>query len=203
MSEPAALFISACWGAWLLYWVLTAFSTKRTVERGSFFGYRLVTGAGVLVVVIAGRLLHDSSATQLWRSSLPVALLSDLIVLAGAAVMVWARLTLGRNWSAEVSFKQDHELIESGPYAHVRHPIYSGLLLMCLGTAIFYGRALGFGLLLRFGRRPVVEGARGGADDEPAFSRCLRRLQLPRPRDRPARAVSPARPVVARTGPRR
>ena len=148
MSEPAALFIAACWGAWLLYWVLTAFSAKRTVERGSFFGYRLVTGAGVLVVVIAGRLLHDSSATQLWRSSLPVALLSDLIVLAGAAVMVWARLTLGRNWSAEVSLKQDHELIESGPYAHVRHPIYSGLLLMCLGTAIFYGRALGFGLLL-------------------------------------------------------
>ena len=69
-------------------------------------------------------------------------------MLAGAAFTVWARVTLGRNWSAEVTFKQDHELIESGPYALVRHPIYTGLIAMALGTAINYGRAIGFALLL-------------------------------------------------------
>ena len=67
-------------------------------------------------------------------------------MLAGTALAIWARLTLGRNWSAEVTFKEDHELIESGPYALVRHPIYSGLLLMALGTVIHDGRALGVGL---------------------------------------------------------
>jgi protein-S-isoprenylcysteine O-methyltransferase Ste14 len=73
---------------------------------------------------------------------------TDCIVVAGAAFTVWARITLGRNWSAEVTFKQDHELIESGPYALARHPIYTGLIVMALGTAINYGRAIGFALLL-------------------------------------------------------
>jgi protein-S-isoprenylcysteine O-methyltransferase Ste14 len=68
---------------------------------------------------------------------------TDCIVVAGVAVTVWARITLGRNWSVEPTFKQDHELIESGPYALARHPIYTGLLLMALGAAINIGRTLG------------------------------------------------------------
>jgi protein-S-isoprenylcysteine O-methyltransferase Ste14 len=73
---------------------------------------------------------------------------ADCVVLAGAAFTVWARITLGRNWSAEVTFKQDHQLIESGPYALARHPIYTGLIVMALGTAIDYGRAFGFAVLI-------------------------------------------------------
>ena len=66
------------------------------------------------------------------------------LVLAGASVAVWARLALGTNWSALVTIKQQHELIRSGPYAMVRHPIYSGLLLMVLGTAVEIGQVRGF-----------------------------------------------------------
>ncbi len=66
------------------------------------------------------------------------------LVLAGAGVAVWARLSLGTNWSARVTIKQQHELIRSGPYAMVRHPIYSGLLLMVLGTAVEIGQVRGF-----------------------------------------------------------
>jgi protein-S-isoprenylcysteine O-methyltransferase Ste14 len=73
---------------------------------------------------------------------------SDCIVFAGAAFSVWARIALGRNWSAEVTFKEDHELIESGPYALARHPIYTGLILMALGTAIHYARPIGFAVLV-------------------------------------------------------
>jgi protein-S-isoprenylcysteine O-methyltransferase Ste14 len=63
-----------------------------------------------------------------------------LLTVAGLAITVWARIHLGQFWSARVSLKEDHQLIQSGPYARVRHPIYSGLLLALLGTALFVGQ---------------------------------------------------------------
>lgn len=147
MTNSTWLFIEGCWIAWLLYWVIMAFTSKRTIERRGFIGYRLVTIVLIVGWLAIARLLHVSSQSQLWQGSLALGVLSACIVLAGAAFTVWARITLGRNWSAEVTFKQDHELIESGPYALARHPIYTGLIAMALGTAIDYGRAFGFALL--------------------------------------------------------
>ena len=148
MANSTQIFIGLCWIAWAVYWVIMAFGTKRTVQRGSFLGYRLVTLILVVGLVAAGRLADVSARSPLWPNTLALGVVCDCIVLAGAAITVWARITLGRNWSAEVTFKQDHELIESGPYALVRHPIYTGLILMALGTAISYGRAIGFALLI-------------------------------------------------------
>jgi protein-S-isoprenylcysteine O-methyltransferase Ste14 len=148
MADTTWVFIQFCWAAWVAYWLVMAFATKRTVERGGFVGYRLVAALLIVAMVAAGHLLHISSHTRLWDTSLGLGILTDCIVLAGAAFTVWARNTLGRNWSAEVTFKQDHELIESGPYALARHPIYTGLIVMAFGTAINYGRLIGFGLLL-------------------------------------------------------
>jgi protein-S-isoprenylcysteine O-methyltransferase Ste14 len=148
MNDSTRLFIQGCWIAWLAYWVLMAFATKRTVERTGFIGYRVVAVILVVGLVGAGRLLDVSSQLRLWQTSLAAGVATDCIVLAGAAFSVWARITLGRNWSAEVTFKQDHELIESGPYALVRHPIYTGIIAMGLGTAINYGRVIGFVLLV-------------------------------------------------------
>jgi protein-S-isoprenylcysteine O-methyltransferase Ste14 len=148
MTDSTWQFIQFCWIAWLVYWLAMAFRTKRTVERGDFFGFRLVAAVLIVGLLAAGRLLHVSSQSQLWETTLALGVVTDIIVVAGAAFTVWARITLGRNWSAEVTFKQDHELIESGPYALARHPIYTGLIVMALGTAINYGRALGFALLI-------------------------------------------------------
>jgi protein-S-isoprenylcysteine O-methyltransferase Ste14 len=58
----------------------------------------------------------------------------------GLFVAIWSRRILAGNWSSEVTFKQGHELIQTGPYRFVRHPIYTGILLMCLGTVISAGR---------------------------------------------------------------
>lgn len=90
---------------------------------------------------------------RLWPTHLALGIATDLIFLAGLAFAVWARVALGSNWSAEVAFKQDQELIQVGPYAIVRHPIYTGLLMMALATAVHYGRAAGMVLfvLLCFG----------------------------------------------------
>jgi protein-S-isoprenylcysteine O-methyltransferase Ste14 len=148
MNDPTWLFIEWCWIAWLVYWAIMAFTTKRTVERSGLIGYRLVIAVLVVGLLAAGRLLHVSSQSQLWHTPLALGIVTDCIVVAGAAFTVWARIALGRNWSAEVTFKEDHELIETGPYALARHPIYTGLILMGLGTVINYGRAIGFVLFV-------------------------------------------------------
>ena len=147
MGDPTWLFIQLCWVAWLIYWVIMAFSSKATIERGGFFGYRLVAAIPILVWIVAAQLLHVSWQARLWQTTPALGVATDLLMLAGAAFTVWARITLGRNWSLEVTFKRDHELVESGPYALARHPIYTGLITMALATAINYGRALGFVLL--------------------------------------------------------
>jgi len=78
-------------------------------------------------------------------------LLGAVLVAAGLAFAVWARRHLGRNWSSHVVLKQDHALVRSGPYQRVRHPIYTGILLALLGTAITIGElraAVGFALFV-------------------------------------------------------
>ncbi len=144
MNDPTWLFIQFCWVAWLVYWAVMAFTTKRTVERGGWVAYRLVALFLIVGLVAGARLLHISAHSDLWHTTTALGVLTDALVAAGLAFTVWARVALGRNWSAEVTFKQDHELIESGPYALARHPIYTGLIIMALGTAINYGRAFGF-----------------------------------------------------------
>lgn len=147
MTNSTWIFIECCWIAWVLYWLVMAFTTKRTVERRGFIGYRLVALIVFVGCFVIGRLLQVSTQSELWQTTLGLGVITDCIVVAGAAFTVWARITLGRNWSAEVTFKQDHELIESGPYALARHPIYTGLIVMTLGTVINYGRPLGLALL--------------------------------------------------------
>ncbi|MDQ6623225.1 MAG: isoprenylcysteine carboxylmethyltransferase family protein [Verrucomicrobiota bacterium] len=65
--------------------------------------------------------------------------LAALLCLAGLAICLWARATLGRNWSGAITLKEEHELIERGPYRFVRHPIYTGMLAMFLATALAIG----------------------------------------------------------------
>jgi protein-S-isoprenylcysteine O-methyltransferase Ste14 len=148
MTEATGIFIACCWAGWLIYWLVMAVSTKRTLERGGFFEYRIVGGILILALLGAGRILHISAQSHAWRTTLALGVLTDCMVLAGLAFTVWARITLGRNWSSEVTFKEGHELIESGPYALVRHPIYTGLLLMALGTAVNSGRAISLAALI-------------------------------------------------------
>jgi protein-S-isoprenylcysteine O-methyltransferase Ste14 len=146
MGDTTWDLIGWCWIAWLAYWLFMAFSNKRTIERSGFIGYRVVPLLIVGVWLFATRLLDLSTQSRLWQTGPALGAVTVLMVFAGALFTVWARVTLGRNWSAEVEFKQGHELIESGPYALARHPIYTGLIVMGLGTAINYGRAFGFAL---------------------------------------------------------
>jgi protein-S-isoprenylcysteine O-methyltransferase Ste14 len=76
---------------------------------------------------------------RLWPRSLALYWLGVSLIAAGLAFAGWARVHLGRNWSGSVTVKEAHELIRSGPYGYVRHPIYTGLIAAVLGTVIASG----------------------------------------------------------------
>ena len=129
------------WVAFFVYWQVMAINVKKT-ERLESAASRLMRMllfvAGV--VLISFRLPAAWLNLQLWPQGLVSFWTGFGITLAGLLFCVWARVHLGRNWSRSVTVKQDHELIVTGPYALVRHPIYSGLLLALAGTVLAVGQ---------------------------------------------------------------
>src|SRR5579862_53162 len=139
-------FFPVVWMAFLVYWQIKARDTKTT--------YRLEPAASrilrVLTFLIAIALLSTTRIPlrwlylPLWPAGLWPFWLGAALTVAGILFAVWAREHLGRNWSRSVTIKQDHELITSGPYAAVRHPIYTGILAGFLGIAIAVSQVRGF-----------------------------------------------------------
>lgn len=133
--------IVACWIVFLAFWAVTALSTKRTEEDQSF---RSRLSYSILIFVGAWLLLKGTSdpgalGDRVLPRTAPLVAAGLAVTVAGLALALWARVTLGRNWSSSVNFKENHELIRHGPYAHVRHPIYSAILAMFLGSALAIG----------------------------------------------------------------
>jgi len=145
MSWGLGDVIAGAWIAFALVWLIAAFATKATVRRQSV-GSRL---REALPLVVAFLLLRTNPGLMQWLSarfvprSFEWESLGVAVTIAGIAIAIWARFYLGANWSASVTVKQDHQLIRSGPYSVVRHPIYAGLLLAMLGTAIYVGEIRG------------------------------------------------------------
>jgi protein-S-isoprenylcysteine O-methyltransferase Ste14 len=148
------------WLSFLLYWVLSARSVATTkVEEGLavriasnsllLLAAMLLVGSAIPLGPLDGRFVPALA----WISTAGVALTA-----AGLAFAVWARVHLGRNWSGRVTLKVGHQLIRTGPYALIRHPIYSGILAGLLGTALWIGEyraLLGVGLWWKAHREEV------------------------------------------------
>jgi len=144
---PPLNLIRWIWIGLGILWLAGALMTKRAA-RTQPIGARLIHTAMMLVAFL---LLVQIRAGFLGWRFVPASPASEYaglaMVIAGAAFAAWARLSLGSNWSGLVMVKQHHELIQSGPYGIVRHPIYSGLMLAALGTAVAIGQ---LGCLLGF-----------------------------------------------------
>jgi protein-S-isoprenylcysteine O-methyltransferase Ste14 len=129
-----ALVIGIGWVTWGIYWVVSAGTTKAgRTDWGGLLAVRLVTAAVIVVVVILSR-RHD---VHIVLTSRPWLLGVGLAVWAvGLGLAVWARVYLGRNWGMPMTKKEQPELVETGPYRFIRHPIYTGVILGLLGSAL-------------------------------------------------------------------
>ena len=126
------------WGGFFVVWMIWALRTKATQFRegtGSRLSYAVFAVAAYLM-------MFDPRTPGRWLR-LPILpswpwleVLGIVITAAGLGFAIWARAYLGGNWSSLVTVKVGHELIQSGPYRWVRHPIYSGMILAMLGTAM-------------------------------------------------------------------
>jgi len=145
--------IRGCWITFAVVWLLAAAVTKRSIYRESSrrrIRYSLLLVIGYLLLAKGHKCPYPFNAFVVPATEISAGI-GAVLCLAGLLFCLWARLTLGRNWSGTITLKQGHELIERGPYQLVRHPIYTGLLSMCLGTAVAIGHFAGFvGVLFVF-----------------------------------------------------
>src|ERR1700751_2952362 len=126
------LVFAVGWVAFWLYWLIAAFSTKRGhLAWSRELRIRVLVIAVVFVLVRLGVFRHHRANSDPWLAAIGLVLFA-----LGLGFAVWARVHMGRTWGTPISKKEEPELVTSGPYRLVRHPIYSGILLAGVGTAV-------------------------------------------------------------------
>jgi protein-S-isoprenylcysteine O-methyltransferase Ste14 len=179
MSPLSAM--QGLWVLWAVSWGLTAAWSSRTEARlrlGSELLHRVPTVVGyILLVFVSARL--QGHAIELWTTPGIVRWCLVGVTAAGFAFCWWARIHLGRLWSSSVTRKTDHHIVDTGPYALVRHPIYTGIITASAAAAALEGTlvslvglvlvVLGFWLKARFEERFLR--AELGAEAYDAYAR--------------------------------
>lgn len=136
---------SVAWVIFLVYWFVSAQKLK-TIKKREPWNERIVYMA---FMVASYALMFNDMFSVGWLGRRFVPISSELgaagvaITFAGIGLAIWARWHLGQNWSAAVTVKEGHELIRSGPYGRIRHPIYTGMLVAFAGTALALGEYRG------------------------------------------------------------
>jgi protein-S-isoprenylcysteine O-methyltransferase Ste14 len=139
--------ILLCWALFLIVWGVSAFNVKRDIRGGSQsklqqYWVSLVIAIGIIFVAIrvtTGTAHFANSpifSSGIFSQFLWLGWIGAALTVIGVSCAIWARVYLGRNWSPRPAVKEEHELVTTGPYAYVRHPIYSGVMLMAFGNAL-------------------------------------------------------------------
>ena len=145
MSPIIAIYLA--WVAWLVTWLAAALWSSQPVKRagiGQELLYRTLAFVGV-VLLFSFYSNHYDIQYRFWATPRgPVAWLLPAIVVAGLSFAWWARAHIGHLWSSSITRKTEHRIVDTGPYALVRHPIYSGIMLASFATAIAHGTPSSF-----------------------------------------------------------
>lgn len=129
------------WGLWAVffaYWMISALRIKKAKSAeglGSRLSYALPVWTAYALLLTPSH-YWGALAREMYPQHLAIVLTGLAMTGFGIGFAIWARYTLGANWSSKITIKVDHELIRTGPYARVRHPIYTGLLTALTGTAL-------------------------------------------------------------------
>ena len=130
--RPVELVFTVGWAAFWLYWLVAAFSMKRgRVLWSRELRIRVVIVAVAILLVRLGAFRGHRVNTDPWLAGIGLVLFA-----LGLGFAIWARVHIGRNWGTPMTQKEEPELVTSGPYCLVRHPIYSGILVAGIGTAV-------------------------------------------------------------------
>ncbi len=134
--------VISLWIGWLIVWYAASINVKRSRVRDTMLSRLIQVGVGgaVFVLLFYPKMHLGWADTRFVGNIRAMQILGTFLTALGLGFCLWARIYLGRNWSGAVRISEGHELIRSGPYARIRHPIYSGLLLAILGTAVVVGR---------------------------------------------------------------
>ncbi len=133
--------VTLAWLVFLGYWAFSAIGTKRTTKRESVLGraphiFLVVLGA----MLLFGDDVHIAFLDQRFLPRVPaVRDIGAVLTWIGILFAIWARYHIGQYWSGRVTLKEDHQLIRTGPYARIRHPIYTGIALAMFATALVVG----------------------------------------------------------------
>ena len=191
MSLGASLSFAIIWIGWLVSWMAAASWSGRTEKRvvtASVGVYRAAIVAGAILLTAA----QLTTQKHIWNVGEAGVYALAGFTLAGIVFAWWARIHLGRLWSSAITRKQDHRVVDTGPYALVRHPIYAGLIAAILATAAADGTATAlagaalvtFALWLKARTEERFLMAELGADVYGAYCRRVPMLvPLLRPRD--------------------
>ncbi len=139
LTQILTQIIVIFWLLFIIYWFVSALQAKKSVKGYSRLRSFWIPRLLIMVIIIfilqfqSVRHFFDSSSAVVFGPTLNV--LGVLLCAAGLGLAIWARVHLGRNWGMPMTVRQEPELVTSGPYRFIRHPIYSGILLAALGSA--------------------------------------------------------------------
>jgi len=141
-----ARLIAALWLVFIVYWIVSAIRAKRRIRRssgllGRWFRLAIIIGAFRLQHLPFFQKLSRDLHLGVASSNPAIGIFGVILCAAGIAFAIWARRHLGRNWGMPMSLQEGHELVTTGPYTRVRHPIYTGILLAMFGSALAVGAA--------------------------------------------------------------